>query len=101
MNLFRRSQTPEDAPRPEPDTHGVILDLIEQLAMLKGQVGAMEVQWDEIKAQIRKGYQRMEKAYQRLEEAGLEDSEPSQASSVSVPLVGFAKKLEQMNKKGA
>ena len=101
MKLFRRSQTPEDTPRRDPEAHGVLLELIEQVAMIKGQVGVLEVEWAEIKAQIRKGYQRMEKAYQRLDEAGLEDPvvEPASSSS-SVPLVGFAKKLADM-KKGA
>jgi len=79
------------------------LDLIEQVTALKGTVRAMETEWDDIRAQIRKGYQRMEKAYQRLEDAGLEEAElkPEPAGG-TVPLVGFAKKLYEMQQsKGA
>lgn len=93
MDLFRRSETPQDGP----SQHAMTLDLIEQVAALRGQVRAMESEWDDIRAQIRKGYQRMEKAYERLEDAGLE--EPAQ--EVVTPLHaadnlhGFAKKMAQ------
>lgn len=66
---FRLTQSPVD----ETSRHGVTLDLIEQVAALRGQVRALESEWDDMRGQIRKGYQRMEKAHERLEE----DPEPS------------------------
>ena len=91
---FRPPQTPPDTSEPRQ----TVLDLIEQVAMLRGQVRAMESEWDDIREQIKKGYQRIEKANQRAEkrlEPEEETSEPVD-SAPYVPLVGFAKKLHEM-----
>lgn len=63
----------------------------------------MEVEWDAIRVQIQKGWQRIEKANERSERR-LEDvdGEPASAQEPvkeAPGLVGFAKKLQQM--KGA
>jgi len=96
---FRPPQTPPDGPGP----HTVTLDLIEQVAALRGQVRAMETEWDDIRDQIKKGYQRIEKANQRAERR-LEDPDEGgvnegTATPPELRLVGFAKKLAEM--KGA
>lgn len=49
------------------------MDMIEQVAALRGQVRSLEAEWDDMRAQIRRGYQRMEKAYERLEESPCDD----------------------------
>jgi len=92
---FRRAQTPPE----DPSRHQITLDLIEQVAALRGQVRAMETEWDDIRVQIRKGYQRLEKAYQRLEAADLEEPESKPPAKPVPELKGFAKKLHEM--KGA
>jgi len=69
---FRRSQTPPDVP----DRHQVTLDLIEQVAVLRGQVGSLEIEWGNVKDILQKSYQRMEKANSRAERR-LEDPEPT------------------------
>jgi len=97
---FRRSQTPVDAP----DRHQVTLDLIEQVAALRGQVRSMETEWDDIRVQIQKGYQRMEKANQRAEKRmGLDEEELDEGreqnarmSEQQEGLTGFAKKLAEI-----
>ncbi len=61
---FRPPQTPVDASQ----RHQTTLDLIEQVAALRGQVRAIETEWDDAKGQIKKAYQRMERANQRAEE---------------------------------
>jgi len=92
---FRRPQTPPDSP----DRHTLTLDLIEQLAQLRGQVRAMETEWDDVRLQIKKGFQRMEKASQRAERRadgdGQEPTEASPAEPAEV-LTGFALKLARM-----
>lgn len=98
---FRPPQTAVDTP----DRHAVTLDLIERVAALRGQVRAMETEWDAIRVQIQKGWQRLEKANSRAERR-LEDGEggghggsvpdatgDAVVSSNPVPLAGFAKKL--------
>ncbi len=95
MNPFRRPERPQDGPEPAPDPTSVTVELIEQVAQLRGQVRALETEWDDIRVQIRKSYQRMEKAYQRLEEAGIEESDPVPRELPGPPLVGFAKKLAE------
>ena len=74
------------------------LDLIEQVAALRGQVRSMETEWDDIRGQIQKGYQRMEKANQRAERrVGDPDGEVDAHQVVPpLPLHPFAKKLAQM-----
>jgi len=104
---FRPPQTSSDGL----DRHKLTLDLIEQLTQLRGQVRAMEVEWDAVRVQIQKGWQRVEKANERQErrktmddlpdgegDAGAEVA-PKSEGSPPVHLVGFAKKLQQM--KGA
>lgn len=93
---FRPPQTPVDAP----DRHRVTLDLIEQVAALRGQVRSLESEWDDIRVQIQKGYQRIEKANQRAEKRmGLEEGDLGDLDArvsggdVSTGLTGFAKKL--------
>lgn len=68
--------------------------------MLKGQVGALEVEWSAVKVTVQKGYQRMEKANERAERR-LDDG--AQEVPVAVPkeatgLHGFALKLAEMRK---
>ncbi len=100
---FRPPQTPPDVP----DRHQTTLDLIEQVATLRGQVRAMETEWDDIRAQIKKGFQRMEKANQRAEKRGedqldIEDQiSPVTVSRVRPPSGGrFLEKLQQIKKGG-
>ncbi len=99
---FRRSQTPVDGH----ERHTVVLDLIEQVAYMRGQITALEHDWKSTKEQVRKDYQRVEKANQRAERREFVDE--GEAGDVvpkspevepSLPLTGFARKLEQM--KGA
>ena len=98
MGLFRRSQTSQDAPQ----RHEVTLDLIEQVAALRGQVRALESEWDDMRAQIRKGYQRMEKAYERLEQPEAEEEAAGLVAEDdgSAPLgaQSFIKKLAAMRR---
>lgn len=79
MGLFRRDET-------RPDSHSTVLDLIEQVAQLRGQVRAMETEWDDMRSQIRKGYQRMERAHQRLEKAKEGDWDEAEPA-VSGPVI--------------
>jgi len=100
FGLFRRPETPVDAP----DRHELTLDLIEQVAQLRGQVRATEAEWDSIRDQIKKGYQRMEKAHDRLvakqEAREAPDAEEPEAPEPVVELHGFAKKIhDHMNSK--
>jgi len=66
-----KKQATTFANRPEP--HRATLDLIEQVTALRGQVRSLEAEWDDMRAQIRKGYLRMEKAYERSQEAPCEE----------------------------
>jgi len=96
---FRRSQIPSNGPGPSQTT----LDLIEQVTMLRGQVRAMETEWDDIRVQIKKGFQRMEKANTRAERRSEEDGEPQveKLQEPEVPTHGhpFVRKLEAMRGK--
>jgi len=87
-------------PVERPDRHQVTLDLIEQVAALRGQVRAMETEWDDIRVQIQKGYQRIEKANQRaekrLEEEYGEKLDPVADEPPTEGLSGFAKKLAEV-----
>jgi len=81
----------------------MMLDLIEQVTAVRGQVRAIEVEWEAVRAQIQKGWQRMEKANDRAEKRNtmMDEGEPE---PVVVPdpgpkLHGFAEKLREM--KGA
>ena len=94
QNPFRRPETPSD----DPDRHRMTLDLIEEVAELRGRVRSMNVEWDDIRAQIKKGYQRMEKAFERLEKAQvIEPEEVQQEEAVSEPR-NFIDKLKVMNR---
>jgi len=77
----------------------VTLDLIEQVAALRGQVRAVESEWDDMRAQIKKGYQRMEKAHDRAqpEQGPKAVEEPEDApAAVGLPATsGFMEKLRQ------
>ncbi len=92
---FRRSQTLPDAP----DRHQVTLDLIESVAALRGQVRALEAEWDDMRTQIRKGYQRMEKAHERAnpeKEPKAEDESQHEISwPPAGPASGFMDKLKK------
>jgi len=68
------SQTSQDGA----GRHSATLDLIEQVTALRGQVRSLEAEWDDMRAQIRKGYQRMEKAYER-------QSQPCEEAEVDAP----------------
>ncbi len=71
--------------------------------MLRGQVRSMETEWDDIREQIRKGYQRMEKAHERSKRRHEDVDDAPTSDPVEEPrqieLHGFAKKLQEM--KGA
>ena len=95
MNPFRRSQTPSDGP----DRHRMTLDLIEEVADLRGKVRSIQVEWDDIRVQIRKGYQRMEKAYDRLEPKVVDAPDRADEANGPEP-VGFAKKLAEIRRLG-
>lgn len=83
------------------ERHQTTLDLIEQVAALRGQVRSIESEWDSMREQIKKGYQRMEKANERAEkrlateELLLEDVAPLHGGD-EIPLTGFAKKLQEI-----
>jgi len=78
----------------------MMLDLIEQVAATRGQVRALEVEWEAVRAQIQKGWQRVEKANERSEKrTTMEDQpepEPVAATRIGPPLQGFAKKLAEL-----
>jgi len=96
---FRRPQTPQDGP----DRHQVTLDLVEQVAVLRGQVGSLEIEWGNVKDIVQKSYQRMEKANQRQERRHAEEDGNPPEKGVDRPeeearpaLHGFALKLERL-----
>ncbi len=78
-----------------------MLDLIEQVAALRGQVRNIEMEWESVRVQIRKDYQRVEKANERgekrktMEEDGDRES-LSPAGLDPQPLHGFAEKFRLM-----
>ncbi len=76
---FRRSQTPPNVP----ERHTVTLDLIEQVAYMRGQINALEDDWKSTKEQVRKDYQRVEKANERAErrKATTEEGAPNEVST--------------------
>jgi len=75
---FRRSQTPVDGN----ERHAVVLDLIEQVSYMRGQIRALEHDWKATKEQVRKDYQRVEKANQRAERRNdIDDSGGGQLSA--------------------
>ena len=92
---FRRSQTPVDGL----DRHKVTLDLIEEVADLRGRIRSLQIEWEDIRVQIRKGYQRMEKAADRLDEKmnGRKVEEVVEGTPRFEP-VGFAKKLADLRR---
>lgn len=99
---FRPPQTPQDAP----ERHTVVLDLIEQVSYMRGQITALEDDWKSTKEQVRKDYQRVEKANQRAERReSVDDDDPVPGSQVErreepeQKLTAFALKLQRM--KGA
>ena len=90
---FRRSQTPSDGL----ERHKVTLDLIESVADLRGRIRSLEIEWEDIRTQIRKGYQRMEKAADRLDEK--KDGKKPRVEvdgDLRFEPVGFAKKLADL-----
>ncbi len=98
--FFRRPETPPDAS----ERHQAILDLIEQLATLRGRVSSMETEWLDVKDQVRKSYQRIEKAAERLEKATKKPDEWDAIDIDEAPEVpqapephGFAKKYKDLN----
>jgi len=101
MSLFRRAKTPSDPPEPVPDPHGTMLDLIEQVAYMRGQVKSLEDEWRSTREQLRKDYQRVEKANQRAdrrEGRGSDSDDDVNSEPVRTepsPLFGFAKKLHE------
>jgi len=101
---FRPPRTPSDGP----GRHQLTLDLIERVADLQGQIGALRTEWDAAKDTLQKGWQRLEKANQRAERRlqdgdggnSLPDSGDDHAlAEPSVPLFGFAKKLADIRGK--
>jgi len=96
MWSFRRAQTPQDGP----DRHALTMDLIERVADLQGQFGALKAEWNGTKDTLQKGWQRLEKANQRAErrlEDGDNDEKVPAAPEHGDELRGFAKKLADRN----
>jgi len=94
---FQRSVTPPNAP----ERHQTVLDLIEQVTALRGQVRALEAEWLDMRDQVKKSYARMERANERAEKRikkqeddDLEELAPSHGDQI--PLHGFAKKLQDI-----
>ena len=77
-----------------------MLDLIEQVAALRGHVRAIETEWDDVKAQVKKAYGRIERANTRAEER--DDPEPEEDPKVVsvpiAPLPGFAGKIQALQR---
>lgn len=96
---FRRSETPPNASQ----RHDVTLGLIEELAVIRGKVNALEVEWGDVKETVKKSYQRVERANQRaerrLDDGDGGDEVPRPGEPEAETLHGFAKKLQEM--KGA
>lgn len=94
MGLFRRNETGEDR-------HDRLLDLIEQVTELRSRVRTIESEWDDMRAQIRKGYQRMEKAYERgqAKSAPVAIEEEVAEAAPEGPTSGFVRKLHQYREK--
>lgn len=90
MGLFRRAETPQETS----ERHETILHLIEQVTELRGRLRAVEAEWDDMRAQIRKGYQRMEKARERLDASRAEQSPEEEPGESPVP--SFARKWAQL-----
>lgn len=78
------------------------LDLIEQVTALRGQVRAIESEWDAVRSMIQKGWQRIEKANERAEKRDtMEDEPPNNVApefkrAPEEYLTGFARKLQEM-----
>ena len=90
---FGRSKTIENVS----ERHTVTLDLIEQVASLRGQVRSLEAEWDAMRAQIKKDYVRMERAYERQGGGGDGDRPPPDEPVAGLPAAhGFVEKLRQM-----
>lgn len=99
---FRRPETLPNASQ----RHDTVLDLIEQVASLRGQLGALEIEWKDVKDTVKKSYQRIERANTRADRRAededgntLPDTAATAVGKEPVPLHGFAKKLHEM--KGA
>ncbi len=88
-----------------------MLDLIEQTGMIRGRLRNLEMEWETVRAQIRKDYQRVEKANERsekrktMEEERIESHDgsvsvgESRAEADSPPLHGsFLRKLQAMKR---
>lgn len=62
----RQPQTHEDSLRP------LVEDLMLRLANLEAKVNSMRTEWEDVRDQVRRSYQRLEKAAQRAEKAKAE-----------------------------
>jgi len=99
---FRRPDTVPDAAQ----RHDTVLDLIEQVAALRGHVRAIETEWDDVKAQVKKAYGRIERANTRADERELDgggnslpDSGDDHALAEPSPVAhGFAGKLLELQR---
>lgn len=77
-----------------------MLDLIEQVAAVRGRLNAMGTEWEDVKAQVKKSYQRMEKANERAEkrekarvEGWDDDEEERPHHRQHIEPTGFERKL--------
>jgi len=96
---FGRRETPPDASQ----RHDTVLDLIEQVAALRGHVRAIETEWDDVKAQVKKAYGRIERANnraeERREEPGPEEKPPMSPQRQQQDRAhGFAGKLLELQR---
>ncbi len=91
---------PETTPNRH-ERHETVLAIIEEMAGLRGRLRSIESEWDDMRAQIRKGYMRMEKAYERQQEARAGAPCPEEEPAVvGMPAAqGFAEKLRAFKQK--
>lgn len=84
------------------ERHDTVIDLIEQVTALRGQLNAIELEWESVKEQVKKSYQRIEKANQRHDKRA-DDEQVDLEEQIAQPepiveLRGFAKKLKEMGR---
>lgn len=75
-------------------------ELLDQYKLVAVRLSTLEAQWDDMREQIKRGYQRMEKAHERLEKAKAPCSdcdEPKKAEPISEVLPHGRRFMERYN----
>ena len=67
------------------------------MATLRGQVRSVETEWEDMRAQIIKGYRRLEKAQERAQEKTLPDSSEDAREERAPEAPTFIEKFRQIN----